>query len=321
MSLSDPDINVGVDMSSIKQQGPGYTSYLTGNAGDVQRATRAGLALCGGGTDVDEAFRFLLDRSGGGDVLVLRASGADGYNDYIAGLGQVDSVESVVCHDRQAAFEAELVEKVDSAEAIFFAGGDQGNYLEYWRGTPLQAALQRAIERNVPVGGTSAGLAVLGDPVFAAPEGEVFSPDVLANPFHSSIELEPAFLATGHLRGIVTDTHFSQRERLGRLIGFVSRSHADGRACRGLGVDEKTALLVNEDGLGTVVGRNAVVLVELQEPPAVCSQGKPLSVADVQVRRLRAGDTLQLSDWSGAGQVQTYSVTSGQLSENPKTPS
>lgn len=307
-------------MSTI-HQGCGYTSYLTGNAGDAQRTTRGGTALCGGGTDVDEAFRWLIDHSGGGDVLVLRASGEDGYNDYVAGLGDVDSVESVVVHERKAAFDAELIRKIDEAEMIFFAGGDQGDYLDRWAGTPMQAALQRALERQVPMGGTSAGLAILGDPIFAAPEGQVFSPGVLADPYNSGVGLEPAFLENPHLAGTLTDTHFSQRDRLGRLIGFVARSTADGKPCRGLGVDEKTALLLEANGVGRVVGHNDVVLVQLQEAPQTCAPGQPLSVANVEVRTLKPGDSLDMANWAIAGTPQMVAVTSGELRENPKTPS
>jgi hypothetical protein len=34
----------------------------------------------GGGTDVDAAFQWMCQRSGGGDFLVIRATGTDAYN-------------------------------------------------------------------------------------------------------------------------------------------------------------------------------------------------------------------------------------------------
>ena len=36
----------------------------------------------GGASENDAAMAWFLERAGGGDVLVLRASGSDGYNDY-----------------------------------------------------------------------------------------------------------------------------------------------------------------------------------------------------------------------------------------------
>src|SRR4051794_36261423 len=58
----------------------GYRYHLVGNPGDVVTATRPGLVLEGGGTDIDESFRWMIDRSGGGDFLVIRTSGTDAYN-------------------------------------------------------------------------------------------------------------------------------------------------------------------------------------------------------------------------------------------------
>lgn len=59
--------------------------YRVGAATDVVRHPRAGHALMGGGTDLDEAFRWLCDRADGGDLLVLRASGDDAYNAFPSG--------------------------------------------------------------------------------------------------------------------------------------------------------------------------------------------------------------------------------------------
>src|SRR4051812_39131033 len=64
---------------------PAYDDYLTGNAGDVTTRTRGGLQLEGGGTDIPEAFRWLIDHAGGGDIVILRASGEDGYHPFITG--------------------------------------------------------------------------------------------------------------------------------------------------------------------------------------------------------------------------------------------
>ena len=101
--------------------------------------------MAGGGKDVDDAFRWLIKKSGGGDVVVLRTSGSDGYNQYIRGLGAVDSVESIVTKGRADASDSRLVDKVRKAEAIFIAGGDQWNYVRFWKGTPLETAIQDAV--------------------------------------------------------------------------------------------------------------------------------------------------------------------------------
>ncbi|HEY1894944.1 MAG TPA: Type 1 glutamine amidotransferase-like domain-containing protein, partial [Terracidiphilus sp.] len=124
---------------------------------------RAGFALMGGGDDLDEAFRWLCDRAGSGDFLVLRATGDDEYNPYVQKLCRVNSVATLVIPGRAAAADPAVARIISQASVLFIAGGDQANYINFWMGTPVQAALNDAIRRGVPTGGTSAGLAVLGE--------------------------------------------------------------------------------------------------------------------------------------------------------------
>src|SRR5690349_15179220 len=83
----------------------GYDYYLTGNAANAAPAAPASqlLVLMGGGTDVDAAFKAMIAKARGTapgaklDIVVIRASGEDGYNDYLYGMdGAVDSVETLV---------------------------------------------------------------------------------------------------------------------------------------------------------------------------------------------------------------------------------
>ena len=64
---------------------PHYKYFRIGSSADVQTKTQAGFALMGGGKDLDQAFKWMCERSGGGDFLVLRATGDDAYNPYIQG--------------------------------------------------------------------------------------------------------------------------------------------------------------------------------------------------------------------------------------------
>src|ERR1700739_2354331 len=145
-----------------------YRYIRAGEPVDIHAQSRAGFALMGGGTDVDEAFRFLCDRGGGGDFLVLRATGDDEYNFYLRGICHLNSVATLIVPNREAAANPFVVGAIKRASAIFIAGGDQANYINYWMDTPVQTALNDAIRRGVPVGGTSAGLAVMGEYVYTA---------------------------------------------------------------------------------------------------------------------------------------------------------
>src|SRR5256885_16085618 len=63
-----------------------YSYFRVGNPNDVTTATTPGTVLMGGSTDVDAAFQWMCQRSGGGDFLVIRATGTDAYNPYIQSL-------------------------------------------------------------------------------------------------------------------------------------------------------------------------------------------------------------------------------------------
>ena len=97
---------------------------------------------------------------------LLRAHGNDAYNPYIYAFGGAHSVSTLLTKDRAAGDDAFVVERIDSAEALWFAGGDQWVYLQEWQGTKMQEAIQRAIARGVPIGGTSAGCDVQGNFIY-----------------------------------------------------------------------------------------------------------------------------------------------------------
>ena len=81
-----------------------YTSYFTGNTMDKKTSPKGGVCLMGGSSEDDNALRWFLDQSDGGDILVLRASGSNGYNDYMySDLGvTINSVESIVVKNKDA---------------------------------------------------------------------------------------------------------------------------------------------------------------------------------------------------------------------------
>ena len=100
----------------------GYQYLLLGNEADVVKPTRPGLVLEGGGTDIDESFRWMIERSGGGDFLVIRTSGTDAYNIDIysttAANGlRPDSAATLIVRTREAAFDLFVIQTIKSAEA------------------------------------------------------------------------------------------------------------------------------------------------------------------------------------------------------------
>ena len=63
--------------------GQNYTVYHTGSNRDTITASEGGICMMGGSTEDDNAMRWFLQRAGGGDILVLRTSGSNGYNSYM----------------------------------------------------------------------------------------------------------------------------------------------------------------------------------------------------------------------------------------------
>jgi len=289
---------------------PGYEYYVIGSSGDVTRSTSAGTLLMGGGTDVDAAFQWMIGKSGGGDFVVIRATGTDAYNPYIYGLGTVDSVETVIIKTRAAASDPFVVDKINKAEALFIAGGDQYDYVKYWKGTPVEDAIHNLVARNVPVGGTSAGLAILGEFAFSAANGTVDSSAALGDPYGRRITLERDFLVIPNLGSTITDSHFVTRDRMGRLVTFLARIVQDGWAAqaKGIGIDEQTALAVEANGNVSVLGIGSAYLLRTPGTPQVCKSKTDLTYRNVSVYRLNGPATFNLATWSGSGGT-AYTIT------------
>jgi cyanophycinase len=299
-----------------KASTPAHASfYRIGSAADAATHPRAGYALMGGGTDLDEAFRWLCERADRGDLVVLRASGDDAYNPYIQGMCQLSSVTTVVIPDHEAAMEPKVSETIRAAEAIFIAGGDQAKYTRFWRATPVESALRDAVKRGIPIGGTSAGLAVMGEFIYSAEGDKSDDPNLgsdaaLADPFNRQVVVSPDLLGIPILRGVITDSHFDTRKRIGRLMVFMARILQSGQAAQihGIGIAEKTALLVEADGQAHVVGKGAVQFFEMSNKTLRCKPGEPLQIEDVQTRDVHSGESFDLKTWQGPEKTFDISV-------------
>ncbi|WPO76991.1 GEVED domain-containing protein [Flavobacterium sp. KACC 22761] len=234
-----------------------YTNWITGSASDVNTTTTGGTCLMGGGTDNDDAIKWMIQKSGGGDFVVIRSAGTGAYNDYIYGLGTVNSVETILIDTRAKASIAEIATKIRNAEALFIAGGDQATYVSYWKDTPVEDAINYLINtKKVPVGGTSAGCAIQGKYYYSAANASVTSAQALANPYNSDMTIGANdFLNNPILANVITDTHYNNPDRRGRQTAFIARMWKDlgaGLNAKGIGVYEKTAVCIDENGIAKV---------------------------------------------------------------------
>src|SRR5205823_2540236 len=280
-----------------------YSYFRIGSAADVTASTAAGTVLMGGSTDVDAAFQWMCDRSGGGDFLVIRATGTDAYNPYIQELCPgVNSVATLIIPNRAMASDPFVIATIQSAEALWIAGGDQSNYINFWMGTPVQDALNGLVARGVPIGGTSAGMNVLTEFVYSALASQgVTSSQALADPFSRYITLDRDFVNISLLQGIIGDPHFAARDRMGRDLAFMCRIYVNGwsPAPRDIAVDERTALLIDERGTATVTGTGSVYFMQAPGAPEVCQPKTPLTYQNIAVYRIESGGSFDLSRWTG----------------------
>jgi cyanophycinase-like exopeptidase len=308
---------------------PPYKSfdyYVTGNPADVVAETRGLLILQGGGDDVDINYSRMGEFGGGGDFVVLRACGGDEYNDYIYALCNCDSVETIVFSNREAASDEFVAKKIRDAEALFIAGGDQSNYVRFWKGTPVEDAIHFVAAKPAPVGGTSAGMAIMGEFSYSAMSPESLTAEAaLSNPYHSDMTLEDDFLHFAGLENVITDQHLIERDRVGRTVAMLARLVNDGSTsqARAIAADRETSLHVDPASGDAEVFSTAdhetpyVYFLSTTGNDAVCQPGTPLSIRNVFVHRLSPGDAFNVHSWSADGGIAyTIDVSNGILSSS-----
>jgi len=229
-----------------------------------------GLVLMGGGSTVEAAFHWMHDTlvgdpaKRGGNLLIVSAGNTDQSPSYVS-LAPFASVRTIGIEPCVPLPEVNaLAPLLASADMVYFEGGDQANYAR-WQGGDFIHAIQAVYDRGGIVGGTSAGLAVLGGIVYDSvaadkvlPEDQlVQSADATHNPFESAISFTTGFLKFPYLADTITDTHFAKRDRFGRLAAFMARAEGDnlvtGPHVYGVAVDERSALVVDAHGSATLL--------------------------------------------------------------------
>lgn len=284
-----------------------------------------GLVFGGGGTDVDGEFVWIHDTivgahaRRGGDLAVLRATGDADYDRYIYRLAPYHSVRTLLlpeCSSSKVLAAAASI--VRASSAVFFAGGDQADYVA-WKGTPIQTAVQHVYDSGGVVGGTSAGEAILSDYVFDARHDDRFdatSKNAIRNPYEHLISFTYDFLHFPAASDAVADMHFVTRNRFGRTAVFMARQIADGKILgrrpevRAIAVDEASGLVVDRHGVATLLlqGKAGSAFLIRGGPARTIRAGVPFVSGKLTVTKLsRQGERFDLHAWCGS--EPTYEVT------------
>jgi cyanophycinase-like exopeptidase len=317
--------SVNTDVLSIEHHHSASIGIM-GDTGDIITKTTAGFVLMGGSTDVNAAIKWMLQRSGGGDVVVIRSTGTDAYDNYMARLYPVNSVETLLIDSKKLANDPQVADRIKQAECLFIAGGDQSQYVNFWKGTLVNDAINYLINtKKVPVGGTSAGCMVLSHICFDAQNGTVTSSQVLKNPYNKYATFSTHFINVPFLQNIITDTHYNNPDRRGRQVGFMARLFQDsGFAIKGIGVQEQTAVAIDENGAGKVFGSGNAFFLSAKIAkgnPEVCVKNMPLTwnknMHAVSVYKIKGSNTgngnVNIPTWSNfsGGTSMYFSVNNG----------
>ena len=229
----------------------------------------------------------------------------------------MNSVETIIITSVTGANSAYVSTQIQNAEALWIAGGDQSTYVALWRGTAVQTGVNFLLNsKHAPVGGTSAGLAVLSQFIYTGALGSVTSSQALANPFHRYVTLDRDLFQSALGGNKLYDSHFVTRDRLGRSLVFLARIVNNGWATqpRGIGIDEETALLVLPTGAATMVGSGAAYFLQAPGPAQVLADKTPLTYLNIGVYKVPQGGTFNLSTWTGTGGVAyTLNVNNGSV--------
>ncbi|MBT3208830.1 MAG: cyanophycinase [Bacteroidetes bacterium] len=170
----------------------------------------------------------------------------DSYSNTFRDL-KVKHIERLDIRYRDEVDRKENFEMIDRADLVFISGGDQYRLAKIFNGSKLlQKIFERFYAGTLPIVGTSAGAAIISNPMIYDGDYEGFCKGTVVS--------SPGF---GLLEGITVDTHFTQRSRIARLSQFL----LTGKSFKGIGIDEDTAVIIYPNLRMEVIGSGIVTIL------------------------------------------------------------
>jgi cyanophycinase len=197
----------------------------------------------------------------------------------------VKNAISLPINSREDAEREDYLATLENATGIFITGGNQLRLSTILGGTSVAQSIRKLNSKGVHVAGTSAGAAIM-------PEHMIAGGSTGALPNEQGVTFAPGL---GLISKVLLDQHFSQRNRLGRLLSAVSYNPF----ASGLGICENTAAFIAPDGLLEVVGHGSITVVDpsdLQHSSmAEARTGDSITLIGLKLHMLSNGDTYCLN--------------------------
>ncbi|MFE6338537.1 hypothetical protein ACFVOK_35840 [Streptomyces sp. NPDC057798] len=321
-------LTLGATLGSAAPAQAAADRIRLGNAADADRAAWQGPAFTmnGDGSVVPGSMSRAIDtirgNTGSLDVVVLAGSAPSSGSrtpecDTVMRLTGVNSCTTWTLTRAADGNNTQANTDIRRAEFVYFAGGDQCRYVR-WKGTALETSVESVVAKGGGAGGGSAGHHVSSPVVYDACGGSATSADALADPYDRSVTFTTGMFEWPHYAGVVNDSHFGARDRMGRTMAFVARAVKDGLTpggrAWGVGVDEKGSLFIDRNGLATQYGANAWVVLGDHVPERAVA-GRPLTYSDYKIWRLTPGATFDFANRPTCGYYRR-SVTNGVAQAN-----
>ncbi len=285
------------------------------------------LMLVGGGSETDGGwsdtpYTWLVENAQNKKIGIISYSDVDEWlPNYFKSLGAI-AADNIKISSRNEAEQSTIYDELVEYDALFFKGGDQKRYYEYYKDTPVQDAIQSIYSGGGVIGGTSAGLAILSGVIFTAEQGSAYPYDVLENINSRYVTLKDDFL--NFYPGYLFDSHFIERGRTSRLIGFLAHwYHNQNDLINGIGIDDRTAFCIDVNGLGTVYGTGAASIYlpesfKIEDEQIVDSEVKSIQLTHGQQFNLNEKTVIErsLSNQSEPSLNNPYVQVFGSSSNN-----
>ncbi len=199
-------------------------------------------------------MRAFIERAGGPDANIVILPQASALTEtgsiYVQQCLELGARQAIALEfrSREQANDPENLRLIESASGIFFTGGAQMRITQLLGGSKLESALLQAYQHGCVIAGTSAGASVLSKTMIAYGKSG-------PTPRERIVQFAPGL---GFTDKFTFDQHFRQRDRLGRLIYAVA-AHP---GILGIGIDEDTAVILEDEENLTVCGTGAVTIVD-----------------------------------------------------------